>query len=148
VFVIEEILAISDFVSIGINDLPQFMLATDRNSLAIIDDYTVLHLSVLRAVHQVIEAANAVRKPVAVCGEAVADPRVACLFFGLGARRLGMSPVSAAQVPYAVRASPQNSLESLAQVALNSDSAQTVSKLVTDALLNIYPEFCSAKISM
>lgn len=148
VFAIKEILAISDFISIGTNDLTQFMLAADRNALAMIDDYTVLHPSVLRAVNWVIEAANAVGKPVAVCGEAAADPRVACLLIGLGARRLSMSPVSAAQVRFAVRASHQSYLESLAQDAMNSESAQAVSKLVTDALLNTYPEFRSSKISL
>ncbi|MEN8801815.1 MAG: phosphoenolpyruvate--protein phosphotransferase [Thiogranum sp.] len=141
VFTIEEILAASDFVSIGTNDLTQFMLAADRNALAMIDDYTVLHPSVLRAVHRIIEAADAVGKPVSVCGEAAADPRVACLLIGLGVRRLSMSPVSAARVRYAVRASYQSSLESLAQAALRSDSAQTVSTLVTDALRTTYPNF-------
>jgi phosphotransferase system enzyme I (PtsI) len=147
VFAIEEILATCDFISIGTNDLTQFMLAADRNALAMIDDYTVLHPSVLRAVYRVIAAANAAGKPVAVCGEAAADPRVACLLVGLGARILSMSPVSAAQVRYAVRASHQKTLESVAQVALNSNSAQAVSTLVTDALLNIYPEFRSANIT-
>lgn len=148
VFAIEEILAACDFISIGTNDLTQFILAADRNALAMIDDYTVLHPSVLRAVYRVIGAANAAGKPVAVCGEAAGDPRVACLLIGLGARSLSMTPVSAAQVRYAVRASHQKTLESLGQAALNSYSAQAVSTLVTDALLNIYPKFRSAKISV
>ncbi len=140
VFAIDEIMASSDFVSIGTNDLTQFILAADRNALAMIDDYTVLHPSVLRAVHRVIEAANAAGKPAAVCGESAADPGVACLLVGLGARRLSMSPVSAALVRYALRASHLDSLEKLARAALNSDSAQTVSTLVTDALRRICPE--------
>jgi phosphoenolpyruvate-protein phosphotransferase len=140
VFAIDEIMASSDFVSIGTNDLTQFILAADRNALAMIDDYTVLHPSVLRAVHRVIEAANAAGKPAAVCGESAADPGVACLLVGLGARRLSMNPVSAALVRYALRASHLDSLETLARAALNSDSAQTVSTLVTDALRSICPE--------
>jgi len=148
VFAIEEILAVSDFISIGTNDLTQFMLAADRNALAMIDDYTILHPSVLRAVHRVIEAADAADKPVAVCGEAAADPRVACLLIGLGVRRLSMSPVSAARVRYAVRACRQDALASLAQKALHSDSAQTVSTLVSDTLRNTYPELLSATVSV
>jgi phosphotransferase system enzyme I (PtsI) len=147
VFAIDEILANSDFVSIGTNDLTQFMLAADRNALAMIDDYTVLHPSVLRAVHRVIEAANAAGKPAAVCGEAAADPLVACLLIGLGVRRLSMSPVSAARVRYAVRASQLDALEELAQAALHSDSAETVSTLVTDALQTTCPEFHSDAVS-
>jgi signal transduction protein with GAF and PtsI domain len=58
----------------------------------------------------------------------------------LGARRLSMSPLSAALVRYALRASHLDSLEKLARAALNSDSAQTVSTLVTDVLRRICPE--------
>ena len=148
VFSIDEILAISDFISIGTNHLTQFILAADRNALAMIDDYTVLHPSVLRAVHQVIKAAQAAGKPATICGEAAADPRVACLLVGLGARRLSLSPVSAARIRYALRASLQCSLEELANEALNSDSAQTVAKLISDALKSTYPEFISSTISV
>jgi phosphoenolpyruvate-protein kinase (PTS system EI component) len=49
VFSIEDILRQADFISIGTNDLTQFILAADRNALATIDSYTVLHPSVLRA---------------------------------------------------------------------------------------------------
>jgi phosphoenolpyruvate-protein phosphotransferase len=134
VFAIDEILAASDFVSIGTNDLTQFILAADRNALAMIDDYTVLHPSVLRAVQRVIKAADAAGKPATICGEAAADPGVACLLVGLGARRLSMSPVTAARVRFALRASYQHSLEQLAQAALAADSAQTIATLVCDAL--------------
>ncbi|MGD8617043.1 MAG: phosphoenolpyruvate--protein phosphotransferase, partial [Gammaproteobacteria bacterium] len=148
VFAIDEILASCDFVSIGTNDLTQFMLAADRNALAVIDDYTVLNPSVLRAVHRVVEAAQRTGKPAAVCGEAAGDPRVACLLVGLGVRRLSMSPVSAARVRYAVRASHHQSLDELARAALSSDSAQTVSRLVTDALSSVLPELGSPAVSV
>jgi phosphoenolpyruvate-protein phosphotransferase len=148
VFAIEEILAACDFVSIGTNDLTQFMLAADRNALAVIDDYTVLHPSVLRAVHRVIAAANDAGKPAMVCGEAASDPRVACLLVGLGARRLSMSPVSAARVRYAIRRSHTAALEELALAALRSDSAETVATLAADALETIYPELQSDAVTV
>lgn len=148
VFVIEEILAVSDFISIGTNDLTQFMLAADRNALAMIEDYTVLHPSVLRAVQRVIEAARLAGKSATICGEAASDPRVACLLVGLGARNLSMSPHSAARVRYALRHSHLDSLEDLARTALKSDSAHTVSGLITDALRDTYPDFPSHRISV
>ena len=147
-FAIDEILSASDFVSIGTNDLTQFMLAADRNALAMIDDYTVLHPSVLRAVHRVIDAANTAGKPAAICGEAASDPHVACLLVGLGARRLSMSPMSAAKVRYAVRESEISTLEDLAQTALRSDCAQSVSSLLTTTLGAISPEFRQNAISV
>jgi phosphotransferase system enzyme I (PtsI) len=148
VFAIDRILAASDFISIGTNDLTQFILAADRNALAMIDDYTVLHPSVLRAVQRVIEAADAAGKPVAACGEAAGDPRVAALLIGLGIRRLSMSPISAARVRYAVRASQHSSLSELAQAALACDSAERVSALLSDALRNILPDLRESVITV
>ena len=148
VFTIEDILGVVDFVSIGTNDLTQFMLAADRNALAVIDDYTVLHPSVLRAVHRVITAAQGAGKPVAVCGEAAGDARVACLLVGLGVRRLSMSPMSAARVTYALRACDSASLERLAVAALGSDAPQAVSDMIDEALRETVPELGSGPISV
>ena len=148
VFSISEIIAACDFISIGTNDLTQFILAADRNALALIDDYTVLHPAVLRAIRQVLTAAREEGKPAAICGEAAADPRVACLLVGLGARRLSMSPVSAARVRYALRASAVNSLEELADRSLACESAEAVSTLVNEALRHVLPEFRGMTIAV
>jgi phosphotransferase system enzyme I (PtsI) len=141
VFSISEIVAVCDFISIGTNDLTQFILAADRNALALIDDYTVLHPAVLRAIRQVLTAAREEGKSAAICGEAAADPRVACLLVGLGARRLSMSPVSAARVRYALRTSTVSSLEELAAASLACESAEAVSTLVNQSLRHALPEF-------
>ena len=148
VFSISEIIAACDFISIGTNDLTQFILAADRNALALIDDYTVLHPAVLRAIRQVLVAAAESGKPAAICGEAAADPRVACLLVGLGARRLSMSPVSAARVRYALRASAVSSLEELAARSLACESAEAVSTLVNEALRHTLPEFRDMTIAV
>jgi phosphoenolpyruvate-protein kinase (PTS system EI component) len=65
---------------------------------------------------------------------------VASLLVGLGIRRLSMSPISAARVRYAVRASQHSSLSELAQAALACDSAERVSALLSDALRNTLPD--------
>jgi phosphoenolpyruvate-protein phosphotransferase len=148
VFAIREILAACDFISIGTNDLTQFILAADRNALALIDDYTVLHPAVLRAIGQVLAAAGESGKPAAICGEAAADPRVACLLVGLGARRLSMSPVSAARVRYALRASALDSFEDLATRSLACESAEAVSTLVNEALRDTLPELRGMTIAV
>jgi len=71
-------------------------------------------------IDQVVRHHNATGKLATVCGEAAADPRVACLLVGLGARSFSMNPVSAALVRHAVRASHQDSLEELAHAALRA----------------------------
>lgn len=120
VMMINEILDAVDFVSIGTNDLTQFILATDRNTLDTADDYSTLHPSVLRAINTIIQAANRKRVPVTICGECASVPEVACLLVGMGARRLSMSPISAPKVKQALRCVPIHALEQLATGALDT----------------------------
>jgi len=148
VFAINEVLAACDFISVGTNDLTQFILAADRNALALIEDYTVLHPAVLRAIRQVLAAARESGKPAAICGEAASDPRVACLLVGLGARRLSMSPVSAARVRYALRTSKIAALEELAARSLACESADAVSTLINEALQHTLSELRNSTITV
>lgn len=148
VFSIAEILAAADFVSIGTNDLTQFMLAVDRNALALIDDYTVLHPAVMRAVHDVVTAADKAGKPATLCGEAAGSPAVARLLVGLGVRCLSMSPKSAARVRWALRASSSDELQDLARRALASGSAQEVATLVADSMRAVAPGFDATAIAV
>lgn len=130
VFTVDEILDQADFLSIGTNDLTQYMLAADRDALDSMDSYSVLHPAVLRAIRQVVRAADARGRPVCVCGEAAGDPNVASLLVGLGVRELSMSPRSAARVRQMVRHSSFQKLQQLAEEALRSYSLRRVRELV------------------
>jgi phosphoenolpyruvate-protein phosphotransferase len=130
VFTIPEILDAVDFVSIGTNDLTQFMLAADRSALDLLADCSPLHPAVLRAVKEVVERATAKNKPVTVCGEAAADPATARVLVGLGVRNLSMAPVSAARVRRALRQSRLSELEQLAQAALEMEDPTEIEQLV------------------
>lgn len=134
VFTIDEIARQSDFVSIGTNDLTQFILAADRNALEVHEDYSPLHPAVLRAIRQVVEAANRHGKPVCVCGEAAADPATACLLVGLGVRELSMNPVAAPRVRQTLRETRLSDLETLAREALACESPTVVRAKLTEAL--------------
>ena len=63
----------ADFVAIGTNDLTQYMLAADRDLAEGTDDCTAMHPAVLRAIRQVVEAAEERQCPVCVCGEEAGD---------------------------------------------------------------------------
>ncbi|NIR31843.1 MAG: phosphoenolpyruvate--protein phosphotransferase [Gammaproteobacteria bacterium] len=130
VFAVPEIVERADFLSIGTNDLTQFVLAADRNALTMMDDYTVLHPSVLRAIHTVVRAATDAGRPVSVCGEAAGDPAVACLLVGLGVRELSMSPVAAARVRFALQHVPSTALAEVASGALRCESPDAVRALL------------------
>jgi phosphotransferase system enzyme I (PtsI) len=88
---ISEILEEVDQVSIGLNDLTQYLMAADREDESVEHYHDPLQPAVLRLVWQVIAAADAVRKPVSVCGELAGDPALATALLSLGLRHLSVS---------------------------------------------------------
>ena len=94
----DRILGIADFASIGTNDLTQYTLAADRllGSVAAFQD--PWHPAVLRLIGEVGAAGEAQGKPVGICGEAAADPLLAVVLVGLGAKSLSMAPTALADV--------------------------------------------------
>jgi phosphotransferase system enzyme I (PtsI) len=91
-YALDEILDLADFIALGTNDLTQYMLATDRDLAEGQDDCTAMHPAVLRAIKQVVLAAEKHQCPVCVCGEEAGDVDFACLLIGLGIRELSLSP--------------------------------------------------------
>jgi multiphosphoryl transfer protein len=85
-----------DFFSIGTNDLVQYTLAADRTNPALAELASPLQPAVLRLIRHVTDAALTYGRPVAVCGEAAADPQAAALFVGLGVDELSVAPGSLA----------------------------------------------------
>ena len=81
-----------DFISIGTNDLIQYLLATDRNDDAVRHLYDSAHPAVIQLLAQVIQAALAANVEVGICGEMGGDTRYSRLLFGMGLRRYSMHP--------------------------------------------------------
>lgn len=117
-----------DFLSIGTNDLTQYVMAADRMSsdLAALTD--PWQPAVLRLIRSVADAAGRAvdgrTVPVGVCGEAAADPHLACVLLGLGISSLS---VASAALPYVGAALAGVTLEQcreLAAIALDSDTAR------------------------
>lgn len=92
-----------DFVSIGTNDLVQYLLAADRNNEALGELYSPLHPAVLRLLHNVIAAANKRGKPVAVCGEMAGDASFVPLLLALGLEEFSLHPATLLEVRRAIR---------------------------------------------
>lgn len=89
---IESLLDVVDFVSIGSNDLVQYLMAADRDNPKVSHLCQPLSPPVLRVLANVIKSCDAARKPVTLCGEMAGAPRAFVLLYGMGLRSFSMSP--------------------------------------------------------
>ncbi|ERM62690.1 phosphoenolpyruvate-protein phosphotransferase [Vibrio mimicus CAIM 1882] len=107
-----------DFVSVGTNDLTQYLLAVDRNNARVADVYESMHPAVVMALKQIQVTCETHQIPVCVCGELAGDPIGALLLIGLGYTTLSMNTSNVAKVKYLVRHSELAELKQLADRAL------------------------------
>jgi multiphosphoryl transfer protein len=99
----DELAAAVDFLSLGTNDLTQYVLAADRENPSTAPLYQPLHPAVLRILRHVMTAAGRRGKPVAVCGEAASDPIAARVLVGLGVSELSVPVAAVARSKRAIR---------------------------------------------
>lgn len=117
---LQTFIAETDFLSIGTNDLVQYLLAADRTNEALGDLYSPLHPAVLRLIHDVIRAARVQRKPVAVCGEIAGDPLFAPVLLALGLEEFSLHPGTLLEVRRAMRALDLSALRARAASLLRA----------------------------
>ena len=92
-----------DFVSIGTNDLVQYLLAADRNNEALGELYSPLHPGVLRLLRHVISIGAEHKVPVAMCGEIAGDATLAPMLLALGLREFSLHPATLLELRKAIR---------------------------------------------
>ena len=104
-FQLEALFDRIDFLSIGTNDLVQFLLAADRSNPKLADRYDWLSPGILRFLRMVVEKADAHDKPLTVCGEMGGRPIECLALMGLGVRRFSITPAAVGPIKAMVRAS-------------------------------------------
>jgi phosphotransferase system enzyme I (PtsI) len=119
-----------DFFSIGTNDLIQYTMAADRTSADLAELGTAFEPAVLRLIEQVCRAARAHARPVAVCGEAAADPLVAPLLVGLGVGQLSVGVTSLRPVHQALAGLTLEQCRAAAEAALRASTSAEVRSIV------------------
>ncbi|GLT18138.1 phosphoenolpyruvate--protein phosphotransferase PtsP [Vibrio zhanjiangensis] len=107
-----------DFVSIGTNDLTQYLLAVDRNNARVADVYESMHPSVIMALDHIHRTCEQLKLPVSICGELAGDPIGALLMVGLGYRSLSMNTSNVAKIKYLLSQTDSVELRELATQAL------------------------------
>ena len=124
----------ADFLSIGSNDLTQYLLAVDRNNSHVAELYDTLHPAVLRALQQVVNAGHAHARPVSICGEMAGQPAAAVLLLGMGIDSLSMNAASLPRVKWVIRSFSQEQARVLLDEALTLETAAEVRRFINGAL--------------
>jgi len=122
-----------DFLSIGTNDLVQYLLAADRNHEALGELYSPLHPAVLRLLRHVIATAQAHDTPVAVCGEIAGDPRFVPMLLSLGLTELSLHPATLLEVRRTIRASHLGALTVSSSRLLRARDRKGIEKWLASA---------------
>jgi len=125
-----------DFISVGSNDLTQYLLAVDRNNPRVANLYSAFHPAVLSALQQVVKAAQAEGKHVSICGEMAGDPGAAILLMAMGYDVLSMNAASLLKVKSVLRSITLEVAEKLLEEVMQLDDAQMVRSAVDMALYN------------
>ena len=134
VFLTKAIATRVDFLSIGTNDLAQYVLAADRTNARVTTPDDTLHPAVLNAINMVICDAQEQNTPVSVCGEMAGDPAGALVLLGMGVDVLSMGPAKLAQVKRVVRSFTLKRARELVREALEQERENKVRGLLSNAL--------------
>ncbi len=92
-----------DFLSVGSNDLIQYLLAVDRNNPHVASSYHSFHPAVVRALHQAVKGCHKAGRPISICGELAGDPLAVVLLMAMGFDMLSMSPRALPRVKWVIR---------------------------------------------
>jgi phosphotransferase system enzyme I (PtsP) len=123
-----------DFLSVGTNDLTQYLLAVDRNNAHVAKLYDELHPAVLRALMQILVGARVHGREVSICGEMAGDPLASVLLIGMGVHSLSMSAGSLLRVKRVIRSISRSRAREVLKVALACEDAESVRRLLLDTL--------------
>ncbi len=131
VYQARDIIKRVDFLSVGSNDLIQYMLAVDRNNAQVAELYQEYHPAVLGALKQIVEAAHGENKPLGICGEMAGNPSAAILLTAMGYDVLSMNSTNLLMVKLAIRTFDLAKAKRILNKVLKMDDAREI-KLYVD----------------
>lgn len=126
----DEFLHLIDFASVGTNDLVQYFFAVERDTANVSDLYQPEHPAMLRVLKSLADQASHAGKPLSICGEIAADPRLVPVLVGLGIENLSVAPSQVAAVRRALAGKQIDDCRSLAKACLAADGVDEVRRLL------------------
>lgn len=126
VYQIKDLAQRVDFLSVGSNDLTQYLLAVDRNNPRVADLYQAFHPGVLQALKRIVDDAKAEGKPVSVCGELAGNPMGAVLLMAMGYDCLSMNATNLPKVKSVLRGISREWAEKLLEEVITMESGEVI----------------------
>ncbi|MGL4677648.1 MAG: phosphoenolpyruvate--protein phosphotransferase [Brevinema sp.] len=133
---IEDYLPHTDFVSIGTNDLTQYILATDRNNLHVSHYHTPAHPAIIRMLALAGQSCNNHGVPLSLCGEMGREPHFIRLLYGLGIQTLSMSPLGIPMARYILTHSTLQECKQIVADILKIQHASVIEEYLQQDLIN------------
>ncbi|MCG5516819.1 MULTISPECIES: phosphoenolpyruvate--protein phosphotransferase [unclassified Ectothiorhodospira] len=124
-----------DFLSVGTNDLVQYLLAVDRNNPRVADLYNGLHPAVLHALDQAAQGAHRAGKTISVCGEMAADPASVILLLGMEIDALSVNVAALARVKWVIRSFSRERSRELLRQCIKMEEPAAIRALLDNALV-------------
>ena len=123
-----------DFLSVGSNDLTQYLLAVDRNNPRVADLYDAFHPAVLNALQKIAIDAKVAKTTVSVCGEIAGTPAGAVLLMAMGYDLLSMNTTNLLKVKSIIRGIDKKWAEDLLTTVLKQENSKIIASTVDLAL--------------
>lgn len=115
-----------DFISVGSNDLSQYLLAVDRNNPLVAKIYDPLHPAVVHELARICIIARECELPICLCGEMASDPIAVMLLLGMGFRKLSMSSAKLPSIKWLIRSLSIQDTENFFHAASGFDKASSI----------------------
>lgn len=133
VYQARELAARADFLSVGSNDLTQYLLAVDRNNARVADLYHTMHPAVLRALATVVKDSHSQGVSVGICGELAGDPAAAMLLVAMGFDVLSMNATNLLKVKSVIRSITMAQSEALLAEVMVLPDTDSVNRCIEAA---------------
>lgn len=144
---IDHILAEVDYVSIGSNDLIQYLMAADRDNPRVAALCDPCHPAVLRVLKRIIGRCVRKNKPVTLCGEMAGRPLCLLPLIGLGLRQASMSPAFVPAIKELVRSISTTDARRVARAVLRMQTAAEVRAYLSERLRKLCPQVANLDIT-
>jgi phosphotransferase system enzyme I (PtsP) len=131
---LDDLAPLADFVSVGTNDLTQYLLAVDRDNELVRHYYSPYHPAVVRALFALESSLRKRGQGASVCGEMAGDPLGALALLALGYRSLSVRPRAIPALRCLVHCVPESSLAALREQLLGAGTADEVERLLRRSL--------------